>query len=150
MKSKDINVKNIALAAGGTILAGILFRSLFSTRKARVQVQTINLPVTPVGISPSEADVLAQGQFAAMNKMGTDDIDEMTAQLENLTANDLKKVFNAFGRPCYNGWTECVGIDRYLGGQDLNLFGWYNEELTDSEKEKMRAVWRKTGLQLTF
>lgn len=92
-------------------------------------------------ISTSQAEVIAQGQLDAMAWFGTDSIDSMTLPLKKLNGTDLILVYDAFGLNRYFG----AGRSSYLG-TDLDLFGWYKEELDNEELNKMRSVWAKSKL----
>jgi len=126
---------------------GIVVASIIIYRKA---TKKTTLNTLGSNLSNDEAKVVAESQFGFMNKLGTADIQTMIKGLENLNKGDLRKVYNAFGTRCYNGYTECVLLDKYLGGRNLDLFGWYSEELSDSERESMRGVWSKSEIPLTF
>lgn len=103
------------------------------------------------GIHPEEAEVIARAQLEFMNQLGTGDVNEMIVALSPLSGNDLKKVYNAFGLVCYNGFTKCHPVDEFLGtGDDLDLFSWYIEELDSEELEVMNSIWQRTGLPLPF
>jgi hypothetical protein len=148
MINKDLMERagKIALFSFVGIGSAMLIKNLFRKKDT---YNSVVLPSIGASISKDEARLIANSQLSSMDLLGTDE-DTLFQSLENLSGADLRKVFNEFGRPCYNGYTQCVGLDKYLGGRDLDLFGWYAEELGESDKKKMRDIWAKTGLTLPF
>jgi hypothetical protein len=142
-EKKDIIKAGVLLLGGGAL--AILVKSL---RKPKVQTPLF-FPVIGSSISDVEELAIAKSQLQAMDKLGTDE-ESLFLTLENLTAPDLTKVYNKFGEACYNGYTSCVGLDSVLGGRDLDLFGWYREELDEEEKQTLREIWQKTNIPITF
>lgn len=112
----------------------------------------------------SEAQVIADMQFQAMSGPGTNN-QALFNQLADLEGWQLVMVADAFGVRSYSNlfWSS-----------DLNIFGWYDEELCDNcttcfvynddnvpgctneetpfwcggctEREFMRAIWQKSGI----
>jgi hypothetical protein len=82
----------------------------------------------------AEAQAIAERQFAAMNRPGTDEGD-LFRSLNGLNGADLRLVFQAFGVRNY-----------YLLRDPLNLFGWYARELNREELLRMKIYWYKSGL----
>lgn len=107
---------------------------------------TYNPPIdaTISTITGTEANAIAQKQYSAMADLGTNE-DLLFASLRNLNGADLIKVYNAFGTKNYAASGSWFGI-----GYPLDLFGWYTEELGSSDLAKMRSIWRKSGLNITF
>lgn len=95
-------------------------------------------------ITGTEAAAIAQKQFSAMADLGTNE-DLLFSSLRNLNGADLIKVYNAFGTKSYAASGSWFGV-----GYPLDLFGWYTEELGSSDLAKMRSIWNKSGLNITF
>lgn len=92
------------------------------------------------------ADTLHQ----AMKYRGTDE-EIMLKALKPLTGAQLLNVYEAFGkRPYSNYWLGGGGSNVSLLGGDLDLFGWFKEEMSGKELLQMRDIWQKSGLTLTF
>lgn len=87
----------------------------------------------PRTITDTKAEQIAKAQYDAMNRPGTDEI-TLFRTLDNLTGEDLKKVFEKFGKPRYS---------ITIGNRDL--FGWYRAELNKNELTIMRRIWHKSG-----
>lgn len=87
--------------------------------------------------------VIADNQYLAMNKYGTD-TQLLFESLSNLNAEDLRAVNKFFGKRCstislFPGTSQCIS-------PYLNLFQWYNEELGESDLIKINELWLKSGL----
>lgn len=85
-------------------------------------------------IVPAEAKAIAERQYIAMNRPGTDE-DELFRALNGLNGADLRLVYEQFGVRNY-----------YTLRRPLDLFGWYVEELDRGELDRMRVYWYKSGL----
>lgn len=85
-------------------------------------------------ISMAEAKAIAERQYIAMNRPGTDE-DELFRSLNGLNGADLRLVFEAFGVRNY-----------FTLRRPLNLFGWYVEELSGYDLKAMRIYWYKAGI----
>jgi len=106
-------------------------------------------------ISDSEANVIADSLYSAMNGWGTD-FELMTGQLQCLNGSSLQKIYSSFG---------------YKDG--MNLFSWFNDELSGNafsslvyyhdcvpqcdqwsdscyQTDYMRGIWERSGLNITF
>lgn len=92
-----------------------------------------NRPPVPT-LSKAEAKAIAERQYIAMNRPGTDE-DELFRSLNGLNGADLRMVFEAFGLRNY-----------FTLRRPLNLFGWYVEELDPTELSAMRIYWHKSGI----
>jgi len=78
------------------------------------------------------------GLFYGTNEDGMFDI------LEVLNSKDLVAVYYAYGnRPYLFGGTNWLGFS-------LDLFGWFERELSGNDLIKMRNIWSKTDLEITF
>lgn len=101
-------------------------------------------PNSGTGFSEQEAQAIAERLYFAMADMGT--VEGMLfSSLENLTGPQLIMVYNAFGLRPY-GWTgNWFGL-----GYNLDLFGWFNQELNAQDLAKMKQLWAKTNLTWTI
>ena len=95
-------------------------------------------------LSNTEIQSIANTQFSAMADLGTNEA-LLFSSIKNLSGADLVRVFQAFGIKSYSLTGSWFGI-----GYDLDLFGWYKEELGESDLKKMRQIWAKSGLAITF
>ena len=95
-------------------------------------------------ITATEATAIANKQFSAMADLGTNE-QILFSSLNGLNGADLIKVFNAFGQKNYAASGSWFGA-----GYSLDLFGWYSEELGSSDLSKMRTIWAKSGLSISF
>lgn len=79
----------------------------------------------------------------AMQNFGTDEA-ELWLLLEPMNKRELEQVYIEFGlqRYDYGG--------RFWFGAPLDLFGWFAKELNGKEKTRMREIWSKTNLEITF
>ena len=106
-------------------------------------------------ISDTQANVIADSLYNAMEGWGTD-FTAMTGQLQCLNGASLKKVYDSFG---YR--------------DDMNLFSWFNAELSTNlftslvyyhdcvpncdtytnscyQDEYMRSIWERSGIPINF
>ncbi len=90
----------------------------------------------------SQAEVSAKIIFDAMNQTGTDETAIFT-ELEKFKGNrsGLKSIYDYFGIVKY--WL--TGRSGYIG-EDLNLFGWFNEELGQSSYIRAMKYFNDVGL----
>nr|WP_321356636.1 hypothetical protein [uncultured Draconibacterium sp.] len=79
----------------------------------------------------------------AMQYFGTDE-KELWNLLEPMSKRELEEVYIEFGLQRY----EYGG--RFWFGSPLDLFGWFSKELNAKEKTRMREIWSKTNLEITF
>lgn len=105
------------------------------------------LPTDPSGtgfiFTQQEALAIADRIWYAMADLGTNE-SLLFSSLENLTANQLIMVYNAFGQRPYAYTGNWFGL-----GFPLDLFGWFNQELGPQDLMKMKSIWAKTGLSWT-
>tara|TARA_R110002050_G_scaffold265465_2_gene406587 strand:+ start:22115 stop:22702 length:588 start_codon:yes stop_codon:yes gene_type:complete len=97
-------------------------------------------------LTDNEIRSIAQRQLAKMDRPGTSN--DLKNDLIGLSGKDLQRVYNAFGKVWYD---PILGVQSgsffsFMGHQELDLFGWYNGELSDSELNEFRAIWQKSGL----
>jgi hypothetical protein len=90
-----------------------------------------------------EAQTIADRLYYAMADIGTDE-SLMFASLQNLTAQQLIMVYNAFGTRPYAYSGTWFGL-----GYPLDLFGWFNKELSGNDLSRMKQIWAKTNLLWT-
>lgn len=113
----------------------------------------------PDTITNSEAGIIADQLQFNMDGFGTQE-DEMFNALQCLNGASLKKIYNEFGQRNYDGTM-------------MGLFGWFSQELSNSLFSSgvfyndcvpecdgywdncyaltyMRAIWIKSGIQITF
>jgi hypothetical protein len=95
-------------------------------------------------ITATEATAIANKQHSAMADLGTNE-QLLFSSLNGLNGADLVKVYNAFGQKNYAGTGSWFGV-----GYSLDLFGWYSEELDNTELARMRTIWSKSGLSISF
>jgi len=108
------------------------------TRFDRNLVEVINKPTPrpdPATLTAAEAKAIAERQYKAMNRPGTDE-SALFASLNGLNGKDLQLVYQEFGLRNY-----------YTGRRPLDLFGWYVEELDSEELKRMQLYWYKSGLR---
>lgn len=86
---------------------------------------------------------IAYQVYLTMWTLGTNE-DELFTILGTLKLNELVEVYKAFATRGYR-----LGGGEPLGKQ-LNLFEWFDKELNRNEREKMRGIWEKTGIEITF
>lgn len=96
------------------------------------------------GGNVNNLESLTNEVFLTMWTWGTDE-KRLFELLEPLNKSDLKSVFYKFGNKPYG-----MGGRTIIVGKGLNLFGWFDKELTEKEKARMRDIWAKTGLNVTF
>jgi hypothetical protein len=97
-----------------------------------------------LGVSATQIQSIANTQFSAMADIFTNEA-LLFSSLQNLSGADLIRVFQAFGLKPYAGTGSWFGV-----GYSLDLFGWYKEELGGSDLIKMRQLWSKSNLNITF
>lgn len=96
--------------------------------------------------SNNELQQIAEMQFAAMNQYGTDE-DLLFNSLKDLNSKDMEKVFNYFGERDYE---KIQGNSQPIFGEQSNIFIWYANELNQKELDKMRKIWEKAELNISF
>lgn len=100
--------------------------------------EVINKPTPrpdPATITAAEAKAIAERQYLAMNRPGTDEA-ELFRSINGLNGKDLQLVYAQFGLRNY-----------YNFRRPLDLFGWYVEELDQDELKRMQVYWFKSGLR---
>lgn len=91
-------------------------------------------------ITKTMARNLAATLFNAMDRFGTDE-NAMFSAVQNLNGQELQEVFEAFGTPKY-----FAGTRGSIMGSHINLFGWFDNELSGSDLVRMKAIWNKSNL----
>ncbi len=136
----------IAMAVVTLIILLIIIKKISKEIKdanARKRVKDTSDGSKPM-LSKAEISSKAKTQLSAMSRPGTKER-ILVDSIRNLNGADLIRVFNAFGVVAYD---NTFGAKAIIFGNDLDLFGWYNEELKGSDKEEMQSVWDKTGMEI--
>lgn len=127
------------------LIAGIIY--LYSKFKSNVIDKVIKVPeLKDYSVYQSYANSL----YESMRDYGTDE-EGMFKILEYLNPDELKMVYKAFGLKNYSSGGKGInlfGIN--IVGDSLDLFGWFQAELNENERIKMRSIWEKSGLRITF
>lgn len=99
----------------------------------------LNIPIS--GTSKTEADLRARADSLenAMSAWGTDE-DLIFTTLAGCNNNDLKAIYKYFGFRTYGD----IGSTQY--GNSLDLQGWFNQELSGSDLQKVRQIFAPTKL----
>ncbi|MCU4165216.1 hypothetical protein [Carboxylicivirga caseinilyticus] len=92
-----------------------------------------------VDVYKSISDIL----YSSMQNWGTDE-KAMFNALGNLDGFELVKVYEAFGNKSYAFGGASFAMN------SLDLFGWFAKELSGKDLIKMRNIWNKSGLNITF
>jgi hypothetical protein len=93
------------------------------------------------------ADAAAR-MLAAMDRYGTDE-EEIFDLSESLTPKQMKLTYQIFGLKPYSGYGQGMpGIDWYK--DKIDLFGWFRNELNEAELQKLRSIWEKSEMPITF
>ncbi len=131
-------IKYGAIFIGGVVLffivKGQVKKLIDRPYGARAQAQELKDVIVKdynVTISPTEAVLITQNLFNAMNRTGTDE-QSIIRNLEQLkTKDDLLLIIKKFGIKPYNGSGLTVTeIRKKLWSRDLNLSGWIAAELS--------------------
>ena len=96
--------------------------------------QKTNDGSTKPTIGTAEAISIANGQEAGMR--GINDFGSMYNSLINLNGKDLQLVAQKFGR-------RDIAT---FGVNNVDLFTWYKDQLSNSQLTQMRSLWNKSGL----
>jgi len=136
------NRKPILIGAG--ILTALLI--IKSRRKKPILRPLPTLSMLPKATIQS----IAAMQYQAMAQFGTDE-ELLVRSLEGLGAEDLKAVYNEFGlRPNF------MGDSGEYFGRDLDLFGWYAEDLDPTDEDDipviadLKRIWSVTPLKFPY
>lgn len=92
-------------------------------------------------ITAQEAKQIAEAQLNAMDRFGTDTT-SLFRTLQGVNAAGLRLIYAKFGRVKYALTGKAT-----LMGYPLDLGGWYVRELDSKELNKMREVWKATGIR---
>jgi len=100
-----------------------------------------------VTLTDSEATLITQNIFNAMNKWGTDE-DVIIRNLEKLqTKDDLLLIIKKFGVKPYNGTSMTVSkIRKSISSRDLNLNGWLQAELSGDYLKHVLDIYTKLNV----
>ena len=142
------------------------FEDFVNTELPNVVVIDNSTPNDPQTISDNEAKLLADKLEFDMDGVGTSE-NSMFNALQCLNGASLKKVYAQFGQREYSG------INPFLDGTMMDLFGWFSNELSNNLFSSgvfwddcvpecdgygdqcyaltyMREIWKRTGMTLTF
>ena len=139
-----IKIDKIAQYALLGIAANIAYKVLVKGKQGEVDLPTD--PSSGTGLftfTQQEAQTIADRLYYAMADIGTDE-SLLFSSLQNLTAQQLIQVYNAYGTRPYAYTGSWFGI-----GYPLDLFGWFNKELGRNDLQRMKQIWAKTGLTWT-
>jgi len=136
--SNKVDIGSLAIA-GAIFYAVYKFSGIFKKKDASAD---LNIPGGG-GLSTTDANLIGQRLYKAMSGFGTDE-NTLFAELENRTGPQLVSIYNAYGTPYY----FMFGGDPYFG-TPLDLFGWFNEELSGNDLQRMKNIWTKSGLTWT-
>ena len=139
-----IKIDKIAQYALLGIAANIAYKLLIKGKQGEVDLPTD--PSSGTGLftfTQQEAQTIANRLYYAMADIGTDE-SLLFSSLQNLTAQQLIQVYNAYGTRPYAYTGSWFGI-----GYPLDLFGWFNKELGRNDLQRMKQIWAKTGLTWT-
>jgi hypothetical protein len=139
-----MKTENLLIGIVAAFAAFKLFGKSKADQQQQINVDEIKnkpLPIPPGQSAPpaptltrAEAQAIAERQYIAMWRPGTDE-NELYRAIAYLNGADLRLIYELFGRRNY-----------YAMRRPLDLFGWYAEELTRAELDRMRIVWYKSGL----
>jgi len=139
-----IKIDKIAQYALLAIGANLAYKVLVKGKQGEVDLPTD--PSSGTGLftfTQQEAQTIADRLYYAMADIGTDE-SLLFSSLQNLTAQQLIQVYNAYGTRPYAYTGSWFGI-----GYPLDLFGWFNKELGRNDLQRMKQIWAKTGLTWT-
>lgn len=134
-----MKTENLAVIAIALLAYYKLFGKSDAEKQAEKDLEEIkNKPLPRANELPTivnaEAQAIAERQYEAMNRIGTDE-NELFRSLVNLNGADLRLVYEAFG------------VRNYYAFRDpLNLLSWYARELNRTELTRMKIIWYKSGL----
>lgn len=125
-----------------SVTAYFLFKKFF---KGGTTKDVPKLAVDKSNLSKEEFYLknIAENQYNAMNEWGTN-LTLLFSGLDTLNADDLKQIYNDFGKRCSNvsvfpGTYQCITEYR-------DLLQWYVSELSGGDLTKMKGIWTKTGI----
>lgn len=117
------------------------FKDLFKNSGNSKNNSQIKEDNTKQSIGRAEIELIANIQESAMANSGTDEF-TLFESIKNLNGEDLKAVYNFFGKRNY----AFTGKGGNLIGELLSLPEWYHRELNDSDLKKMRNIWSKAKI----
>jgi len=139
-----MKINQIAQYALLAIGANLAYKLLIKGKQGEVDIPTD--PSSGTGLftfTQQEAQTIADRLYYAMADIGTDE-SLLFSSVQNLTAQQLIQVYNAYGTRPYAYTGSWFGI-----GYPLDLFGWFNKELGRNDLQRMKQIWAKTGLTWT-
>lgn len=132
--------KKTFLLIGAAVLAYPFLRGLYHQIFGKVAVNTSLLRY-----ELAYYETVAEQSHELMNgSTSNSEEQELIEMVEDLNSEELRAVFNAFGSKRYAVNGDPVLIPWFY--PEKNLFGWYQEELSKNDLERMKAIWAKTEL----
>jgi hypothetical protein len=93
---------------------------------------------------------IAESLFNAMKGVGTKET-EVLEQIKNLNGDELKAVYNAFGKRNYSLFGHDGMLTEWnILGVQLDLYGWFKKEFSRPELDKIRAVYLQNNVTVNF
>jgi hypothetical protein len=154
---KDVKKYSWLLVLIGLVVAFLFLRKIFTpmglfgdfmgglkpngNQQIESDLQTVIngtvVDASKVNKTPQAIAEIAVAQYTAMKGLGTDE-KKLFDSLMGCNDNELKAVYKQFGIQ----EDTVFGIAIYRN----SLVGWYRDELTGADLEKMKQIWKTTGL----
>lgn len=91
-------------------------------------------------LTNTQAKQVAEKFFRYMDKFGTD-TDDVVFLSQQYNGADLQKIYKAFGVRKYFGTGRGT-----IFGDYINIFGWFERELSGNKLDIVKAAWEKSNL----
>lgn len=88
-------------------------------------------------LDEDKAKEIANSLFIAMNEIGTDEA-VILEKLQLLDLDSYAQVSNAFGHKRWVNWLGTGGLSYFPWDPKISLMGWFDKELTISDKQKIQ------------
>ncbi len=147
-EKKALLIGGIALVA---VAGYVIYRKIVLTKadtdktEMEANLRYLTVKKKELTIDEGKAMLIAQQLFDAMNGVGTD-AKTIHSVLEDVkTQADLLYVIRSFGVKQYGKFGEASSwIAKATGySSPLNLSGWFKEELSGSDLERVRSVYKR-------
>lgn len=147
MKPQQVEIVKVAVIGGVALFALKKISDFFkqtggkSAEEKTNDIEKLPIDANKLQFLPTVYDSIADNQYWAMNRAGTDEA-ALFESLKNLNTEDLKAVYKAFGvrRPTTGMYTN-IPV-----GQASDIVTWYVSELSGSDLADMRKIWANTKL----
>ena len=96
-----------------------------------------------MSISDSEAQIIAQGLYTAMEGSGTDE-NAIVRMFEGRTSDDIKLIVQKFGIRPYG--TFGAPLFSWMETAQLDLMGWLKKELSGSKLKAVQQIFASAGI----